>query len=179
MLHTFSHLHTKWGVSPLVQITILCYSTSISWAWNLPYSNLLPPYCLQHYNIVFMMTSSNGNISRVTGLCAGNSPGTEFPTQRPVTRRFEVFFDLRLNKRLSKQSWGGWFETLSHPLWRHRNVEMTARCWSRLHMYHFIRIPPCEGEYPYVKTNVVTVRYRYKTANIKWYTYSRAQKTFV
>ena len=47
-------------------------------------------------------------------------PG-EFPAQRPVTRSFDVFFDLRLNKRLSKQSWGWWFETLSRPLWRHRN----------------------------------------------------------
>ena len=53
----------------------------------------------------------------------GNSlvPG-EFPTQRPVTRSFDVFFDLRLNKRLSKQSWGWWLEMLSCPLWRHRNV---------------------------------------------------------
>ena len=47
-------------------------------------------------------------------------PG-EFPTQRPVTRSFDVFFDLRLNKRLSKQSWDWWFETLSRPLWRHCN----------------------------------------------------------
>ena len=31
------------------------------------------------------------------------------------------FFYLRLNKRLSKQSWGWWFETLSCPLWRHCN----------------------------------------------------------
>ena len=38
--------------------------------------------------------------------------------QRPVTRRFDVFFDLRLNKRLNKQSWGWWFETPSRPLWR-------------------------------------------------------------
>ena len=31
-------------------------------------------------------------------LCAGNSPATgEFPAQRPVTRSFDVFFDLRLN----------------------------------------------------------------------------------
>ena len=41
--------------------------------------------------------------------------------KRPVTRRFEVFFDLHPNKRLSKQSWGWWFETLSHPLWHHCN----------------------------------------------------------
>ena len=52
----------------------------------------------------FMMTSSNGNIFRVTGFCAGNSPVPgEFPALRPVTRSFDVFFDLRLNKRLSKQ----------------------------------------------------------------------------
>ena len=28
----------------------------------------------------------------------------EFPAQRPVTQSFDVFFDLHLNKRLSKQS---------------------------------------------------------------------------
>ena len=68
------------------------------------------------------MTSSNGNIFRVTGPLCGEFTGPgEFPTQRPVTRSFHVFFDLRLNKRLSKQSRGWWFETLSHPLWRHRN----------------------------------------------------------
>ena len=43
------------------------------------------------------------------------------PSQRPVTQSFEVFFDLRLNKRLSKQSRRWRFETLSHPLWRHCN----------------------------------------------------------
>ena len=54
-------------------------------------------------------------------ICAGNSPVPgEFPAQRPVTRSFDVFFGLRLNKRLSKQPWGWWFETLSRPLWRHR-----------------------------------------------------------
>ena len=36
-------------------------------------------------------------------------------------RRLDVFFYLRLNKRLSKQSWGWWFEMPSHPLWRHYN----------------------------------------------------------
>ena len=54
--------------------------------------------------------------------CAGNSPITsEFPSQRPVTRSFDVFFDLRLNKRLSKQSRDWWLETPSRPLWRHSN----------------------------------------------------------
>ena len=61
--------------------------------------------------------------SALLAICAANSPVPgEFPAQRPVTRSFDVFFYLRLNKRLSKQSWGWWFETLSCPLWRHRNV---------------------------------------------------------
>ena len=60
--------------------------------------------------------------SALLATCAGNSPVPgEFPAQRPVTRSFDVFFDLCLNKRLSKQWQGWWFETLSRPLWRHRN----------------------------------------------------------
>ena len=61
--------------------------------------------------------------SALLAICAGNSPVSgEFPAQRPVTRSFDVFFDQRLNKGLSKQSWGWQFETHSSPLWRHSNV---------------------------------------------------------
>ena len=57
-------------------------------------------------------------------LCAGNSPVTgEFPSQRPVTQSFDGFFDLRLNKRLGKQSRRWWFETPWCWLWRHCNDE--------------------------------------------------------
>ena len=57
-----------------------------------------------HASICRMMTSSNGNIFRVTGPLCGEFTGPgEFPTQRPVTRSFDIFFDLRLNKRSSKQ----------------------------------------------------------------------------
>ena len=58
-----------------------------------------------------MMTSSNGNIFLVAGLCVcvcgggggggGGGFTSEFPSQRPVTRSFDVFVDLRLNKRMS------------------------------------------------------------------------------
>ena len=66
--------------------------------------------------------------SALLALCAENSPVTsEFTAQRPVTRSFDVFFDLRLNKRLSKQSWGWWFETPLYSLWRHCNV---CRYWN-------------------------------------------------
>ena len=59
--------------------------------------------------------------SELLANCAGNSPVTgEFPTQRPVTRSFDVFFDPRLNKRLNKQS-------LSRPSWRHCNAFVNGK----------------------------------------------------
>ena len=67
--------------------------------------------------LIKMMTSSNGNIFRVTGPLCGELTG-EFPSQRPLTRNFDVFFDMGLNKRLSKQYIRRWFETPSLPLWR-------------------------------------------------------------
>ena len=70
--------------------------------------------------MLIMMTSSNGNIFRVTGLMCGEFTGQRwFPTQRPETRSFDVTFDLRPNKPVGKQSLGWWFETLSCSLWRH------------------------------------------------------------
>ena len=64
--------------------------------------------------------------SLLLALCAGNSPVTgKIPTQRPVTRSFNVFFDLRMNKRLSKRSWGWRFETPWCSLWRHGNRRIT------------------------------------------------------
>ena len=53
-----------------------------------------------------LLTLGEGNPS-ITG---------EFPSQRPVTRSFDVFFDLRLNKRLSKRSRRRWSGTPSRPL---------------------------------------------------------------
>ena len=51
----------------------------------------------------------------------------EFHSQRPVTRSFDVFFDLRLNKWLSNPSRRWWLETPSRSLWRHCNEELV---WS-------------------------------------------------
>ena len=60
--------------------------------------------------------------SALLAFCAENSPSPgEFSAQRPVTRSFDIFFDLHLNKQLSKQSRGWWFETLSGSLRRQCN----------------------------------------------------------
>ena len=81
--------------------------------------------------------------SALLALCAGNSPVTdELPAQRPVTRSFDVFFYLRPNKRLSKQSRGWWFETPSRSLWRHCNgviqtkLTTTKLCVYTVHTKH-------------------------------------------
>ena len=56
-------------------------------------------------------------------LCEGNPPVTGgHPSERPVARSFDVFFDLRLNKWLIKHSRRRWFETLSGSLWFHCHV---------------------------------------------------------
>ena len=70
--------------------------------------------------------------SALLAICVENSPVTgQFPSQRPVTQSFDVFFDLRLNKRLSKQSRGWWLETASRSLWRHCNVQFIALAWDK------------------------------------------------
>ena len=83
-------------------------------------------------------------------LCAGNSSVTgEFPSQRPVAGSFGVFFGLCLNKRLSEQSRGWWFETLSNSLWCHCNVprgriptiyiHLSVLKWQKTQMYFIFR----------------------------------------
>ena len=69
-----------------------------------------------------MIASSNGNIFRVTGhLCREFTCHRLIPRTKASEAELWCFLCLRLNKRLSKQSWCWWFETPSRPLWRHRN----------------------------------------------------------
>ena len=93
-----------------------CSETTVNTQQNQPiwkWSWIKPGSCWRHQMETF---------SALLAICAWNSPVTdEFPAQRPVTRSFDVFFDLRLYKRLSKQSWCWWFERPSRQLWRHCN----------------------------------------------------------
>ena len=84
------------------------------------------------------MTSSNGNIFRVTGHLCGEFTGPRWiPHTKASDAELWCFFYLRLNKRLSKQSWGWWLETLSRPLWRHRNKKPTSGQCSGLWRHKF------------------------------------------
>ena len=86
--------------------------------------------------------------SALLAICVGNSLVTgEFPAQRPVTRSFEVFFDLRLNKRLSKQRWGWWFETPSRPLCRQSNEPVIGAMLPLNVLNHF-------GSYIYIYIHI-------------------------
>ena len=82
---------------------------------------------------IIMMTSSNGNILRVIGHLCGEFTGPRWITRTKASdAELWCFFYLRLNKRLSKQSLGRWFETLLHPLWRHckYRVEQWTDRWN-------------------------------------------------
>ena len=85
--------------------------------------------------INLMMTSSNS--FRVTGL---------FSSQR---RGMGDFFDLRPNKRVSKQWWAWWFKTPSHPLWRHCYVSVyMCNIWGIFNKYWLDASVPCCGITP-------------------------------
>ena len=102
---------------------------------NWPFGMEIHPSIVMRGFQYFMMTSSNGDIFRVTGhLCGNSTVPAEFPAQRPVTRSFDAFFDLRLNKRLSEQWWGWWFETSS----RHYDVIVMffVVSWNNILLYY-------------------------------------------
>ena len=79
--------------------------------------------------------------SALHAICVGSSSVTgEFPAKRPVTRSLDIFFDLHLNKQLSKQSWGWWFKTLLRSLWRHCNEicrESECMAWTKFELQTF------------------------------------------
>ena len=100
------------------------------------FNHVLFPKCTNHKGITIrprmaillkwqdidMMTSSNGNIFRVTGpLCGEFTDHRWIPCTKASGSELWCFFDLRPNKRLSKQSWGWWFDTPSRSLWRYCN----------------------------------------------------------
>ena len=107
-----------------------------------------------------MMTSSNGNILRVTGLLRGNLPVTDnwpfaggfhrspldSPYKKPVMRSFDVYFDLRVNKRLSKQSRSRWFR-------RHHAHYDATLMWSLQEKSHVQLLWSISWEWRHMRVN--------------------------
>ena len=143
----FQHVKIIWN---FVYMICFYFAPKISYKWDIVWE-----WILYSQMINFISGRSQGNKSarmksRITGhwtvslttrwrhqmetfsawltLCVGNSSATgELPSQRPVTRTFDIFFDLRLSKRFSKQSWRRWFETLLCSLWRQCNEGRVMR----------------------------------------------------
>ena len=85
--------------------TIVCIQIVQGFDWELLLA--LSVYFSTTQNVVAWWRHQMETFSALLALCAGSSPVTgQFPSQKPVTRSLGVFFDLHLNKRLSKQSWG-------------------------------------------------------------------------
>ena len=105
-LYPLSSKYILWNVTPCLSGTSQTYHYRV----------------IGIFHITIWWHHQMETFSPLLAICVGNSPITgEFPSQRPVTRDFDVLFDLRLNKRLSKQSRGWWFEMPSRPLSRHCN----------------------------------------------------------
>ena len=65
--------------------------------------------------------------SELLVICERNPPVSgEFPSPRPMTQSFDVFFDLRLKSGWAKWLRRRWFETHWRSLWRHCNAELHA-----------------------------------------------------
>ena len=115
------HQNISWIKQFSFGIISCCSSimkVQLQFKWNSPCG----PQCTNSF--ITWWRHQMETFSALLALCAGNSPvPVNFPHKGQWRRALMgVFFDLRLNKRLSKQSWVWWFETLPRPLWRHSNV---------------------------------------------------------
>ena len=126
----------KWGSRPggrkyvLVRLQLMVHIKSLYWKHNSSEEHVrvitIHVGCIDSS----MATSSNENI--FAAICAGNSPVVpgEFPTQRPVTRSFDVFVDLCLNKRLSSSKAGN-----LRRHWAHYDVIVMSMLYLQLNWH--------------------------------------------
>ena len=105
-------------------------------------------------------------ISALLTFWVENSPVTgEFPTQRPATQNFDVFFDLHLNKRSSRQSSRRWFETPS--CCKSMVIYLHAYLYIRIYIFYIFftliqyrsSVSSPHYEYPHSPTKTHTVDY--------------------
>ena len=127
----------KWRLNAKIHTTIPKLNVLLdkcwAWAWGNRWLNrVIGKQYVWYENTAWLHDDVRRHqmetFSALLAIYAGNSPVSgEFSA---VTRSFDIFFYLRLNNRLSKQSWGWWFETLSCPLWRHCNDLGTFCSWA-------------------------------------------------
>ena len=137
-------------------ITVICFRTHE----NVYMSDPGYHWFLSRWN---MITSSNGNIFRITDPLCGKFTGHRWiPHANASDAELWFFWYLRLNKRLSKQSRGWWFATPSRPLWRHCN-DRGVIIWRMFrHCLHFITVGVANGGYVIKMTASSVTSWRHK-----------------
>ena len=107
--HTNRRSLARWETA-LLYVCTLCVCCFTSYVLHLYYTTILSTYLETFCTFAYSSWWSHQmeTFSALLAICA-------------VTLSFDIFFDIRLNKRLSKQTWGCRFETQSGSLWRHCN----------------------------------------------------------
>ena len=157
-----------WTIFPLCSIVLLTGQWNIGSTLKYFHSKKYDwKYCLLFRSAPLCLDGFHDDVIKWKYFWCYWPLGREFtshrwiPSQRPVTRSFDVFFDLQLKKHLSKQSSRRWFETPSRSLWRHCNVEWVSpqtaantfvptQCCS----YQFYGAKAPSHQYPHCRTNM-------------------------
>ena len=84
-------------------------------------------------------SASHNTMTNCESICDMRYEIWWFTAQKSLMRNFDVLFDLRLNQRSIKQSWGWWFETPSNPLSRRCNGNIA---FQNIALHHKIYKPP-------------------------------------
>ena len=141
MTEDSSHIHTQEQCNKTGQYWMQCPNTSL---WPCLYAGFL--------SNEWTMMLDEGNNGKSRGFQTIHDDVIKwkhFPSYWPFVRGIHrssvnsprkgqwrgtlmFLFDLHPNTRLSKQSWGWWFETLSCSLWRHCNARSGGKTASRL-----------------------------------------------
>ena len=114
--------NTRYNTVNILQIAHnrLTHSSPVRAGYGVSFFKILDLVCVRDDVIKWK------HFPRYWPVVRGNSPPPS--SQRVVTRSFDVFFDLCLNKRLSKLSRRRWFETPWRSLWRHCNAKSWRCC---------------------------------------------------
>ena len=106
--------------SPIIDFSSFAFLTNLHYRFCGRSLNSSGTFCIFSY---FMMTSSNGNIFRVTGHLCGEFTGHRWISRTKASdAELWCFLWSAPEYMLNKQCWSWWFETPSSPLWRHCNV---------------------------------------------------------
>ena len=172
-------LIAKLGLSNIIKWFLYFYSNVFFMVHEMPRQQKLCSKT-QRANILLMgemnhmMTSSNGNIIRVTGPLCGEFTGHQWiPCTKASEAELWCFLWFAPELTVGKNSWGWWFQTPSRSLWRYcnesysreaqSNVPIESRCYHGSILFHCRS--PCGAEtqfpHPPIHGSCIQLHHRY------------------